>query len=84
MGKVRFPSFAPWFSDARDQMLKFPQGAHDDFVDAMSLIGLGLSKQRPGKLAIKRPDGVKEGTLGWVKQQSDSAERQKRASNNGW
>lgn len=44
MGKVFFPSFAPWWPEARDQLLKFPHGAHDDFVDALSYIGLGLAQ----------------------------------------
>lgn len=43
MGKVFFPSFAPWWPEARDQLLKFPNGAHDDFVDALAYIGLGLT-----------------------------------------
>ena len=45
MGKVFFPSFAHWWPEARDQILKFPHGAHDDFVDAMAYIGLGLNQQ---------------------------------------
>ncbi len=44
-GKVYFPSFAPWWPEARDQLLKFPNGAHDDFVDALAYIGLGLAQQ---------------------------------------
>jgi len=45
MGKVYFPEFAPWWPDARDEILKFPHGAHDDFVDALAYIGLGLAQQ---------------------------------------
>jgi predicted phage terminase large subunit-like protein len=44
-GKVYFPSFAPWWPEARDQMMKFPHGANDDFVDALAYIGLGLNQQ---------------------------------------
>ncbi len=43
MGKVFFPSFAPWWPEARDQILKFPNSTHDDLVDALSYIGLGLT-----------------------------------------
>ena len=43
MGKVYFPEFAPWWPEALDQLLKFPHGAHDDFVDALAYIGLGLN-----------------------------------------
>lgn len=45
MGKVFFPSFAPWWPEARDQILKFPHGTNDDFVDALAYIGLGLNQQ---------------------------------------
>lgn len=45
MGKVYFPQFAPWWPDAKDQLLKFPHGANDDFVDALAYIGLGLAQQ---------------------------------------
>lgn len=45
MGKVYFPAFATWWPEARDQLLKFPHGAHDDFVDALAYIGMGLAQQ---------------------------------------
>lgn len=45
MRKVFFPSFAPWWAEARDQILKFPNSAHDDLVDALAYIGLGLLHQ---------------------------------------
>ena len=32
-------------SEARDQILKFPHDAHDDFVDTLAYIGLGLGQQ---------------------------------------
>jgi len=48
MGKVRFPRFAPWYARARSQVLQFPYGAHDDFVDWLAHIGMGLMReQRP-------------------------------------
>jgi hypothetical protein len=47
MRMVHFPSFARWWPEAHDQLLKFPHGTRDDFVDALALIGLGLSKMRP-------------------------------------
>jgi predicted phage terminase large subunit-like protein len=43
--KVHFPRFAPWWAEAKAQMLKFPYGAHDDFVDFMAHIGMGLMKE---------------------------------------
>ena len=68
MGKVRFPMFTRWFGEARDQMLKFPQGVHDDFVDALSYIGLGLSKQTPRSHPRPPPPDNKFGSYGWLKQ----------------
>lgn len=48
MGKVRFPRFAPWWSEAKSQILQFPYGPHDDFVDWLAHIGQGLMReQRP-------------------------------------
>lgn len=47
MKMVHFPSFARWWPEAHDQLLKFPHGTRDDFVDALALIGLGLAKMRP-------------------------------------
>lgn len=43
--RVHFPRFASWFNEARGQMLRFPNGAHDDFVDFMSLMGLGMDSE---------------------------------------
>jgi predicted phage terminase large subunit-like protein len=36
-GKVYFPGEAPWLVTALEQLLKFPSGRHDDFVDALTL-----------------------------------------------
>ena len=55
MGKSCFPGFARWWAEAHDQMLKFPQGAHDDFVDTLSLFGIGLYMQRGQRLRPRRP-----------------------------
>jgi len=84
MGKVYFPSYAPWYQEARDQLLKFPHGAHDDLVDAMSYIGLGLAKQvgaRPARVAPKGPQAY---TLGWIKKQTRDAEKERQARHGGW
>lgn len=40
---VHFPRFAPWWAEARAQILRFPYGAHDDFVDFLAHIGNGLN-----------------------------------------
>jgi predicted phage terminase large subunit-like protein len=43
MGMVRWPK-APWFQRAKREFLLFPNGKHDDFVDAASWLGMGVHK----------------------------------------
>ena len=43
--RVHFPRFAPWWPDAKSQILKFPFATHDDFVDWLAWLGLGLMKE---------------------------------------
>lgn len=52
MGRVRFPTFAPWWPDAMHELLTFPTGKHDDFVDALAHIGMGLDRTTRPQLAI--------------------------------
>lgn len=82
MMKVHYPQFAKWYADARDQLLKFPSGTFNDFVDMMSLFGLGLMKQQPARMVKVRQEGIKPLTLGWVKQLTREAERRSRSD--GW
>jgi len=76
MLRVKFPERAPWWPAARDQMLKFPYDAHDDFVDTIAYIGLGLTLQvaagTPNRDDENKPN---EHTFGWLKLQRDQAER---------
>lgn len=44
MGLVRFPGFAPWWPKAMAELLVFPAGKHDDFVDALAHIGFLLDQ----------------------------------------
>lgn len=86
MGMVRFPEDAFWWSDAQQEMIKFPNGKHDDFVDALSLIGLGLDVQMPASKSVtKRQEVVKVGSGAWMRQNSDRKKRKKNnAKNKGW
>ena len=86
LGMVRFPDFAVWWSEARTEMLKFPNGKHDDFVDAMSLIGLGLDDQIPAsKISTKPKEVVTVGSVAWMKQSSDRRnKRLNRTKLKGW
>jgi predicted phage terminase large subunit-like protein len=44
VGAVKFDKKADWYPDFEDECLKFPRGQHDDQVDALSLLGRGLTK----------------------------------------
>lgn len=78
MGKVFLPRFAPWYADAVEQMLTFPNGAHDDFVDFIAWIGRGLANQlsasKPGPRKKKAP---RTGSLDWILQESEQQRREK-------
>jgi predicted phage terminase large subunit-like protein len=68
--KVHFPSWAGWYQEARRQMLTFPAGAKDDFVDTLSMVGLGLQLQTRAKPKAAKEE-TKPGTFGWLKKESD-------------
>ena len=54
MGLVMWPSFAPWYARARREMLLFPNGKNDDFVDFCSWLGRGVHQMiAPGKIAVQ-------------------------------
>lgn len=87
MGCVFFPRFATWWPDARHELLTFPQGTHDDFVDFLSLIGRGLDWLSAGSGKKADNDNTyAPGTLGWVKQESARLQRweERRRLNDGW
>ena len=43
-GGVRFDMEADWFHPLQEELLRFPRGAHDDYVDMLSWIGLMLDR----------------------------------------
>lgn len=77
-GKVRWPSFAHWLQPAIDEMMTFPVGKHDDFVDALSHLGMGLDKMvRSTKERIPvryEMPTMNDITLRWLK---DSSKRKR-------
>ena len=80
MGMVYFPKQAPWYQDARDEMLKFPFGTFDDFMDTLSTLGRGLGVMIAPASAVKKDTGPRVGTFGWVKQaalETKKAERRR-------
>lgn len=79
MKKVKFPKGAPWVMNAFDELMKFPNARHDDFVDALAWIGMGLARQAgPARLVEVKKDSPKVGSLAWVKWDSKFRERQHR------
>jgi predicted phage terminase large subunit-like protein len=87
MGKVKFPSFAPWFGRAFQEVIKFPAAKHDDFVDTLALLGLGLSRIVAANDATKAADAAAKqpqvGTLAWVKESSRKLLRDRQFRNRG-
>lgn len=75
MRKVHFPRYAPWWRAARAELLKFPFGSHDDFVDFLAHIGRGLARQvsaRPLTVVSKAP---RVGSFAWMKWAGKRRER---------
>lgn len=84
-GMVRFPRFAPWYQKAVEQLLKFPAGSHDDFVDALAYIGLGLDSIAHGN--VRKIDTIfseklleRTLTLNRLKEISKRSDRLKKAA----
>lgn len=84
MKMVHFPTWTRWWGEAQDQILKFPHGPKDDFVDTMALIGLGLSKMRPRQRQAKKEEAPTEGTFGEMLKQSRRREGDEKKRMNGW
>lgn len=64
---VHFPGWAPWWSRARAEMLKFPKATHDDFVSFLSLIGRGLDAEFPAEEEAPLAPVVRVGSIEWLK-----------------
>lgn len=75
MGYVHFPKDKPWTERAINELLAFPNGLHDDFVDALAYVGLGLQSQIPLKRQTTTDTPAKYGTFKWVKEQQRQADR---------
>jgi len=86
MRKVKFPRYAPWWLDAKSQMLKFPFGTNDDFVDWLSHIGLGLNKMLVAPTAANDERTPSPSTLiGMLNKTKREAANGKRVvANGGW
>jgi predicted phage terminase large subunit-like protein len=77
MGMVMFPSYEPWTEAAKQELMKFPGGRHDDFVDALAHLGGGLEDMLKGvKPKEDVPLGPRVGSLAWVKYDATHRGRQ--------
>jgi len=78
MGKVYFPCDATWFVPAVSQVLRFGGGSRfDDFVDAISLLGMQLKSMINSDRTGNNKSKFKAGTFGAMKQQIKADERSK-------
>lgn len=84
MLRVLFPVFCRWWPEAHDQMIKFPQGTHDDFVDTLSMVGLGLFKQRYMSTPKPKKEPPKLLTYGWVIESAARERKLENARKGGW
>lgn len=85
--KVFLPRYAPWFAEARSQLLKFPYGPKDDFVSFLSLIGQGLAKEfRASPGVDKSINSTRSGSIEWIlKNSKERLMRDQRvAGRKGW
>lgn len=71
MGKVLFPRNAAFTPELISEMMRFPEGKHDDQVDVLSLVGLGLgSLHTPA--APQPPRERTQGDYGFNRSQGDA------------
>lgn len=84
-GRIRFPAFASWWSRARHELLTFPNGKHDDFVDALSLVGLKLQAHQSGTRRVEKTTAA-PGSWGALKSQwkSRDLDDEARRARRGW
>lgn len=76
MMKVKFPGFAPWWSAALHELLMFPGGKADDFVDFLAHLGMGINNMtrasRPTRPVNEDLNVMRPLTLSWVKESHKS------------
>jgi len=83
-GMVRFPAFTPWWADAKEEMLKFPNATHDDFVSFLSHLCNGVDRFVRAKKSKFAPTGPRTGTIGWITSFAKDAAKAKRDVFNGY
>jgi predicted phage terminase large subunit-like protein len=83
LGKVYFPKGEPWVERAISELLAFPNGLKDDFVDMIANIGRGLRSQFAASKPAEKPKEPAFGTLDWVKRQDKWATEQRQRADAG-
>lgn len=72
MLRVRFPGFASWWPAALHELLTFPGGKTDDFIDFLAHLGLGLGSMTKAVLPQDQAPEMSSDwrpTFGWLKNQ---------------
>lgn len=77
VGKVYLPK-GPIWDKAVEEMLAFPNGTHDDFVDMLSLFGIGLQSQFGVSAPSKPKEEPKVGSVAWLRQSDKWAKEKER------
>jgi len=77
-GRVVFPRAAPWFSEAKHELMHFPHGTNDDFVSAISIMGLKVLQLIAGTPQRDTPSPT-TGTFGWWKKEMDYQQKLREA-----
>lgn len=82
--RVHLPTFAPWWSRAEHELLKFTgsgKDLSDDFADMLGMIGQGLGMQFKASKPAAPSNVIQIGTMAWVKAAHDEDQRaRKRAA----
>lgn len=80
-GRVIFPQAAPWYQEARHELLHFPHGTNDDFVTAISLMGLKVLSLIAGTATKDKPT-VESGTWSWWKKEIEYQRKLREGADN--
>jgi hypothetical protein len=82
MGKVWIPKGIIW-DRMVEEMLAFPNGTHDDAVDALAYIGLGLQSLFGKGTSAPLKKQSTHGTFNWLKQNDRWIEARNRSARLG-
>jgi len=59
-GRVRFAKAAEWFQDFEQEMIRFPRDRNDDQVDAIAILGHGVTKFQEAPTKKEEMDNLRE------------------------